>query len=111
MYASLVSLLRLPPLRRRENRGKFAPAVRGLPPELHLRGVDARRSHSGGFWRSKRAGVPRKHLLAVYKFMDEKGPLSAEHMTLKNAHVLLLHVSLLLGGGRRKSNTGEAYIC
>jgi hypothetical protein len=37
------------------------------------------------FGRSKRAGVPGKNLLAVYKFMDGKGPLSADHMTSKNA--------------------------
>jgi hypothetical protein len=29
---------------------RAAPAERGRPPELRLRGVDARRSHSGGFW-------------------------------------------------------------
>jgi hypothetical protein len=40
MYASPVSLLRLPTPRRRVNRGKFAPAVRGRPPELLLRSGD-----------------------------------------------------------------------
>jgi hypothetical protein len=62
------------------------------------------------FGRSKRAGVPGKNLLAVYKFMDGKGPLSAEHMTSKNAPNFP-RFSLLLGGGRRKSDTDEAYIC
>jgi hypothetical protein len=68
---------------------------------LLLRCVDARQSCACGAWTpggailadfglSKRAGVPGKTLLAVYKFMDEKGPLSAEHMTSKNAPVLLL---------------------
>jgi hypothetical protein len=57
-----------------------------------------------------RAGVPGKNLLAVYKFMDGKGPLSAEHMTSKNAPNFP-RFTLLLGGGRHKSDTGEAYIC
>jgi hypothetical protein len=72
MYASPVSLLHLPPPRRRVNRGKFAPAgcgrlsellLRsggdgrysapaewGCPPELLLRSVDVRSRQSGGFW-------------------------------------------------------------
>jgi hypothetical protein len=86
-----------------------------------LRCVDARQSCAcrawtpGGailadFGRSIRAGIQEKKLLAVYKFLDGKGPLSEEHMTSKNAPNFP-RFSLLLGGGRRKSNTGEAYIC
>jgi hypothetical protein len=44
MYASPVSLLRLPPPRRRVNRGKFARVVRGHPIELLLRSGDGRQS-------------------------------------------------------------------
>jgi hypothetical protein len=62
------------------------------------------------FGRSTRAGVPGKNLLAVYKFMDGKGPLSAEHITSKNAPTFP-RFSLLQGGGRRKSDTSKAYIC
>jgi hypothetical protein len=54
------------------------------------------------FGRSKRAGVLGKYLLAVYKFMDGKGPLSAEHMTSKNAPNFP-RFSLLLDGGDIKA--------
>jgi hypothetical protein len=84
MYASPVSLLLLPPPRRRVNRGKFAPAGRGLPlvmllrplvhscgvgtpardapaergrpPELLLRGGNARRQQFGGYWELRKIG-------------------------------------------------------
>jgi hypothetical protein len=62
------------------------------------------------FGGSKRAGVPGKNLLAVYKFIDGKGPLSAEHMTSKKAPNFP-RFTLLLGGKRRKSDTCGAYIC
>jgi hypothetical protein len=57
---------------------RAAPAERGRPPERLLRSVDARQSCACGAWTprgailadfggSKRAGVPGKNLLAVYK--------------------------------------------
>jgi hypothetical protein len=69
MYASLTSLLCLPPPRRRVNRGKFAPAERGRPPEQLLQSADARQSCACEAWtprgailvdfgRSKMAGDP-----------------------------------------------------
>jgi hypothetical protein len=80
MYASPVSLLRLPPPRRRVNRGKFAPAQRGnarqscscgagTAASALLRSRDARQSCSCGagtpggdslvdFGRSEREGDP-----------------------------------------------------
>jgi hypothetical protein len=62
---------------------RAAPAELGRPPELHLRGVDAQRSHSGGFWPRYKGGCSREKFTWVYKFMDGKGPLSVEHVTLK----------------------------
>jgi hypothetical protein len=149
MYVFPVSLLHLPPPRRRVNQGKFAivvrghqpelflrygdgrwsaPAEHGHPPERLLRSVDACQScawawRPGGailvdFDHSKRAGVPGsshpspgssgwgdgpvgweipgKNLLAVCKFMDGKGPLSAEHMTSENASNLICTGTVLL---------------
>jgi hypothetical protein len=67
MYASPASLLRLPPPRRRVNRGKFALAELGRLPERLLQSVDSRQSCACGAWtpgganladfgRSKRVG-------------------------------------------------------
>jgi hypothetical protein len=86
---------------------------------LLLRCVDACQSCACGtgtpggailadFGRSKRAGVPGKNLLAVYKFMDGKGPLSAEHITPKNAQNSP-RFSLLLGGGRPAKHTNVKF--
>jgi hypothetical protein len=75
--------------------------------------MDARQSCACGAWtpggalpadfgRSKRAGVPGKNLLAVYKFMYRKDPLSAEHMKSKNAPNFP-RFTLLLGEGDVKA--------
>jgi hypothetical protein len=89
MYASPVSLLRLRPPRRKENRGKFAPAVRGRPPELRLRGVYARRSHSGGFWPLKKGGCSgEKFTCGLQVYGWERFTIRGAYDVEKSSHML-----------------------
>jgi hypothetical protein len=100
MYASPLSLLRLPPPRRRVNRGKFAPAERGRPPELLLRIVDARRLQFGGFWALRKRGwsiedcacghlmpYPRFTLLLGGGIRTSQNYSHEDDIKIKNEHV------------------------
>jgi hypothetical protein len=77
MYASPVSLLGLPPPRRRVNQGKFAPAERGRPPELLLRSGTRLLVRSCGAWTPARAapaesGRPEATVWRILRALKER---------------------------------------